>query len=75
MFRKCIGSVLGINMYEEGEESRTLKKEAAGSVKSLELENPLGFFLKGSGLGLYKPSPPHYSVTGPGGSVWPRATH
>lgn len=73
MFRKYIGSVLGINMCEEGEESRTGKREAAGSVRSLELENPLGFFLKGSGLGLYRPPLPHYSVAGPGCSVWPRA--
>lgn len=42
----------------------------------LELENPLRLFcLEERGLGIYKPSPPCYSVPGPGGCLWLRAMH
>ena len=54
-----LGSVLGISMCEENEESRIEQREVADSLGLLCLE--------GMGLGLYQPTPLHYSVIGPGG--------
>lgn len=61
---------------------RVPKKVALGSGRplilwgALELENPLRWFcVEERGLGIYQPSPPRYSVPGPGGCLWLRATH